>query len=130
MSAQPKDESPTADEAAFRDVLRKVEEDWPCEEVPQIQAAWKFVMRSSLGSVGLMKMQMNQLASLQMKQKGERVRKQDVMRAFKPPKMLDQMEAEMVEGEESVRGACYGEADLDDPDGAVLWTPKLEKRRA
>jgi AAA domain len=130
LSAKPEDDSPTEDEAAFREVLKKVEEDWPCEEVPQFQASWKFVMRASLGSVGLMKMQMNQLASLQMKQKRERVRKQDGSRAFKPPKMLNQIETEMVDGEESLRGACYGEADLDDPDSAALWTPRQEKRRA
>lgn len=130
LSDQPKDDSPTEDEAAFREVLKKVEEDWPCEEVPNIQAAWKFVMRASLGSVGLLKMQVTQLALLQMEHKWERVRKKDVQRAFKPPKMLDQMEAEMVDGEESLRGACYGEADLDDPDSAAIWTPKQGKRRA
>jgi hypothetical protein len=109
LSDQPKDDSPTEDEAAFREVLKKVEEDWPFEDVPQLQAAWKLVMRASLGSVGLMKMQLNQLASLQMKQKRDRVRKQDAKCAFKPPKTLNQIEAEMVEGEESLRGACYGE---------------------
>jgi ABC-type nitrate/sulfonate/bicarbonate transport system ATPase subunit len=130
LSAQPKDDSPTEDEAAFREVLRKVEEDWPCEAVPNLQAAWKFVMRSSLGSVGLMKMQVTQLASLQMGHKRERVRKLDVECAFKAPKMLNQIEAEMVDGEESLRGACYGEADLSDPDSVALWTPTREKRRA
>ena len=104
LSAQPKDDSPTEDEAAFREVLKNVEEDWPCEEVPNLQAAWQFVMRASLGSVGLMKMQVTQLAALQLAHKSERVRKQDVRRAFKPPKMLDQIEAEMVDGEESLRG--------------------------
>ncbi len=130
LSAQPKDDSPTEDEAAFREVLKNVEEDWPCEEVPNLQAAWQFVMRASLGSVGLMKMQVTQLAALQLAHKSERVRKQDVRRAFKPPKMLDQIEAEMVDGEESLRGACYGEADLDDPGVAALWTPKRGQRRA
>ena len=130
LSDQPKDDSPTEDEAAFREVLKKVEEDWPCEDAPNLQAAWKFIIRASLGSVGLMKMQVTQLASLQMGHKRERVRKLDVQRAFKPPKMLNQIEAEMVAGEESLRGACYGEADLDDPDSAALWTPTLEKRRA
>ena len=130
MSDQPKDDSPTPDEAAFREVLTKVEKDWPCEDVPNLQAAWKFVMRASLGSVGLMKMQMNQLASLQMGHKRERVRMLDAQRAFKPPKMLNQIEAEMVAGEESLKGACYGEADLSDPDSVALWTPRVEKRRA
>lgn len=130
MSEQPKEDSPTPDEAAFREVLKKVENDWPCEDVPNLQAAWKFVMRASLGSVGLMKMQMNQLASLQMGHKRERVRKLDAERAFKPPKMLNQIEAEMVAGEEALKGACYGEADLSDPDSVALWSPRVEKRRA
>lgn len=130
LSGQPEDDSPTDDEAAFRNVLKKVEEHWPCEDVPPLQSAWQFVMRTSLGSVGLMKMQVTQLASLQMRRKRELVRREDFQRAFKPPKMLNQIEAEIVDGEESLRGACYGEADLDDPDFGSLWTEAGEKRRA
>ena len=87
-------------------------------------------MEPSLGSVGLMKTQVTQLAPLQMGHERERVRKQDIERTFKPPKMLNQIEAEMVDGEESLRGACYGEADLSDPDRVALRAPAREKRRA
>lgn len=71
-------------------------------------------MQLSLGSVGLLKSQLLQLASLQMSRKGEALRETDLQRAFKPPKQLRKIENETIQGEEELEGACYGEADFGD----------------
>ena len=69
-------------------------------------------MNASLGSVGLLKSQLLQLASLQMRQKGEKFDVKDLQRAIKPPKQLRMIEAETLAGEQDLIGACYGDADF------------------
>lgn len=85
---------------------------WPCLEVPHLEAVWDTLMNASLGSVGLLKSQLLQLASLQMKRKGEKFEAKDMQRAIKPPKQRRMIEAETLGGEQDLIGACYGDADF------------------
>ncbi|MDD2977141.1 AAA family ATPase [Aquabacterium sp.] len=130
ISDSPNDDSPTDDEREFRDVIRRIAEHWPCEQVPNLDDTWQTLMRASLGSVGLLKSQLTQLASLQMKRKGEVFNPKDALKAFKASKMLNRIETEIVEGEERLKGSCYGEAELDCSEGLENWLHKLGKRRA
>jgi len=66
-------------------------------------------MNASLGSVGLLKSQLLQLASLQMK-RGGKLEVSDLACALKPPKQLRQIETEILLGEQDIAGACYGDA--------------------
>ncbi|MCV2439250.1 AAA family ATPase [Paucibacter sp. DJ2R-2] len=130
LSSAPKDDAPTADEAEFRKVLAKFEAHWPCEDVPNLSAAWRDLMMASLGSVGLLKTQLQQAAQLQTHSKGEKFNSKDVQRAFKANKMLNQIEIEISEGEQALRDACYGDAEFVSGEGQQAWLAKLEKRRA
>lgn len=130
MSDAPKDDAPSADEQAFRDVLVKIANDWPCEDVPNLEAGWQVLMKASLGSVGLLKAQLQQLATLQMRRKRERFNAKDMLRAFKPSKVLNQIEREIVEGEEDLDGACYGDADFGTTEEQAKWLALLRSPRA
>lgn len=104
----------SAAERHFRDALVRIQNQWPCREVPNLGQAWETLMRSSLGSVGLLKSQLLQLASLQMKRPGEAFNPSDLQRAFKAQRLLREIEAETVAGEAELMGACYGDADFGD----------------
>lgn len=130
LSRTPKDDAPTADEEEFRKVLSKFEAHWPCEQVPNLSDTWEVMMKASLGSVGLLKMQLQQLAQLQTRNKGERFKAKDALRAFKSNKMLNQIETEISDGEQQLKDACYGEAEFVCSEGQEAWLAKLERRRA
>lgn len=130
LSDAPKDDAPTKDEQAFREVLAKIANDWPCEQVPNLEETWQTLMRASLGSVGLLKMQLQQLALLQTKRKREQFSAKDALRAFKASKTLNQIEREILDGEEELDGACYGDADFGTEEEQKEWLEKLGKRRA
>lgn len=99
-------------QTSFKDAIIKLQSQWPCVEVPHLEAVWDTLMNASLGSVGLLKSQLLQLASLQMKRKGEKFEAKDLQRAIKPPKQLRMIEAETLAGEQDLIGACYGDADF------------------
>lgn len=126
ISSRPNDASPTRDEQEFRMILKKIAAHWPCEQVPRLEEEWQALMRMSLGCVGLLKAQLQQLASLQSKRKGETFNSNDMFRAFKASKMMNQMEREIVEGEEEVAGLCYGDADPASVVGGAEWIKNLE----
>ena len=96
----------------FKEAIVKLQTQWPCAEVPHLEAIWEALMNASLGSVGLLKSQLLQLASLQMKRKGEKFEPKDLQRAMKPPKQLRIIDAETLAGEQELDGACYGDADF------------------
>ncbi|MEO6277369.1 ATP-binding protein [Roseateles sp.] len=102
----------TDEQTSFKEAVVKLQSQWPCAEVPHLEAIWDALMNASLGSVGLLKSQLLQLASLQMKRKGEKFEAKDLQRAVKPPKQLQKIEAETLAGEQDLIGACYGEADF------------------
>ena len=130
ISGRPNDASPTRDEQEFRMILKKIAAHWPCEQVPRLEEEWQALMRMSLGCVGLLKAQLQQLASLQTKHKGETFNSKDMFRAFKASKMMNQMEREIVEGEEEVAGLCYGDADPASVVGGAEWIKNLEPAHA
>lgn len=109
---KPNPDQPSEMERAFKHAVNRLQHHWPCAEVPNLEAVWPELMRASLGSVGLLKSQLLQLAWLQMQQKGEAFLAKDLLRAVKPPKQLAKIERETAEGEEELAGACYGEADF------------------
>jgi hypothetical protein len=109
---KPKPDNPTEMEQAFKHAVNRLQHHWPCIEVPNLEAVWPELMRASLGSVGLLKSQLLQLAWLQMQRKGEAFTAKDTLRAVKPPKQLAKIEKETAEGESELAGACYGEADF------------------
>lgn len=105
---------PSPAERQFRSAVIKLQNLWPCHEVPNLEAVSETLMRLSLGSVGLLKSQLIHLASLQMSRKNESFHPDDLQRAFKAQKLLREIESETVAGEAELAGACYGEADLGD----------------
>lgn len=109
---KPNPDTPTDMEKAFKHAVNRLQHHWPCVEVPNLEAVWPELMRASLGSVGLLKSQLLQLAWLQMQQKGEAFLAKDLLRAVKPPRQLAKIERETAEGEADLAGACYGEADF------------------
>lgn len=108
---KPSPDKPTDMEKAFKHAVNRLQQHWPCIEVPNLAAVWPELMRASLGSVGLLKSQLLQLAWLQIQHNGE-FRATDLLRAVKPPKQLAKIEKETAEGEAELAGACYGEADF------------------
>lgn len=102
----------TDSQTHFKEAVVKLQAQWPCVEVPQLQAVWETLMNASLGSVGLLKSQLLQLASLQLKRKDQKFDARDLQRAVKPPKQLRMIEAETLAGEQDLIGACYGDADF------------------
>lgn len=105
-------QKPTDSQTSFKEAVVKLQSQWPCVEVPQLEAVWETLMNASLGSVGLLKSQLLQLASLQMLRRGEKFEAKDLQRAVKPPKQLRMIEAETLAGEQDLIGACYGDADF------------------
>jgi len=99
----------TESQSNFKEAVLKLQLQWPCVEVPQLESAWEALMNASLGSVGLLKSQLLQLASLQMK-RGGKLEVSDLACALKPPKQLRQIETEILLGEQDIAGACYGDA--------------------
>lgn len=103
----------TAHQKEFEAVVAKFQAAWPCREVPNLEAIWHPLMHQSLGSVGLLKVLLLRLASLQMEAKDERFLPAHLKKAFKAKKALAKIEEETTQGEEKLMGACYGDgADL------------------
>lgn len=121
----PNPDKPTEMERAFKHAVSRLQLHWPCAEVPNLEAVWPELMRASLGSVGLLKSQLLQLAWLQMQQEGEAFLGQDLLRAGKPPKQLAKIEKETAEGEAELAGACYGEADFGGAEEMKLFFERL-----
>lgn len=115
-AATAKPEEPTEMEKEFKRAVRRLQNQWPCVEVPDLERVWQPLMRASLGSVGLLKSQLLQLAHLQMMRTGETFDARDLVRAMKPPKQLAKIEQETAAGEADLSGASYGEADFGSDD--------------
>jgi len=98
----------TDDQRHFREVVRKLQEHWPNHRRPNLVAIWIALMRLSLGSVGLLKMGLIRLATLQSRKNGV-LTADMIKRSFKSPKALQQLEEETVVGEKLLQGRCYGD---------------------
>lgn len=106
---QVKENGLTKDQNDFRAVVQRFQGAWPCRAVPNLDAVWSTLMRQSLGSVGLLKVLLLRLASLQMDAKDEVLLASSLRKVFKAPKALAKIEAETVSGEAALVGACYGD---------------------
>lgn len=104
----------TQDEKEFLQQVGKFQRHWPCTEVPNLEAAWRELMRASLGSIGLLKSMLLRLASLQMSEPNERLLPAHLAKALKSVKGLQIIETEAVDGEQRLAGACYGDGLLGD----------------
>jgi hypothetical protein len=111
----PKDSAKTtADEDEYRAQLNRFQENWPCVERPNLDAIWRPLMRSTLGSIGLTKSALLRLAALQMENPDEKLHSSYFSKALKGNASLRILEKEAIEGEEKLVGACYGDGELSD----------------
>ncbi len=102
-----KDEKDDAHEYS-ENIILKIQERWPCEEIPSFVTISDELMEASLGCIGLLKALMLQALSMQLEKKG----KWDPMfmaKAAKSVKLLDSIRKEINDGEKKVQGATYGE---------------------
>jgi energy-coupling factor transporter ATP-binding protein EcfA2 len=102
----------TDDEREYFAQLEKFQENWPCKDRPRLTAIWRVFMRDSLGSIGLTKSILLRLLVLQLAAPDERLQKEFFKKALKGNKSLKILEAETVEGEARLVGACYGDGQL------------------
>jgi hypothetical protein len=110
---QEQQETFTEDEAEYIRQLEKFQRNWPCAQVPNLVAIWRPLMRSTLGSIGMTKSTLLRLASLQMSTQGEVLLKTHLNKALKSPSSLRIIEAEAIDGERKLGGACYGDGLVD-----------------
>ena len=99
---------------------------WPCLVVPDLLRIWWQLMEVSLGSIGLMKMLLLRLASLQMNNPSGRPTMGMLKKAGKSKKALEKLSDDLEKGKEELRFACYGESKLmDDYDELIrsVMTP-------
>ena len=106
-------ENADAEKGEFIRVLAVLQSLWPCQQVPNLVAIGEEIMRTSLGSVGILKGAMLKLASLQMSAEGEKYDVKMLRKAVKSRKLLQKIEQEVLQGEESLLGATYGESHFD-----------------
>lgn len=99
-----------AERAEFLRVLAVLQSLWPCKEVPNLVAIGEELMKASIGSVGILKTFLLKLAALQMRTPKEKFAARMLGKAVKSSKLLQKIEQEVVQGEEALVGATYGES--------------------
>lgn len=99
-----------ADKTEFQRALAVMLGQWPFEEVPNLGLYADEVMKSTLGSIGLLKDALLKLAILQSKSADHSFQTAMLAKAFKSPRALEVIDDEAVRGEEALRGATYGES--------------------
>lgn len=97
-----------ADVQEFGKIVTKLEQYWPCEEIPAFSAIAKELLEASLGCAGLLKTLELQALLLQLKNEGKWDPK-FMAKAAKSCKLLDRIRLEITTGEEKLLGATYGE---------------------
>jgi len=97
-----------ADVKEFEKLVAKLQQYWPCEEVPAFSAIAKELLEASLGCAGLLKTLELQALTLQLENKGKWNPK-FMAKAAKSCKLLDRIRKEIKAGEDKVLGATYGE---------------------
>ncbi len=104
------DRSLDADRVELELQLKKIQSLWPCKSIPNLMAIKKEILVATLGSIGLQKVFALRLAALQMMEPDEAFRPNLIRKAAKSEKHLMKIEMEAVDGEQKLRGACYGES--------------------
>jgi len=96
------------DVAEFFTIVKKIQLNWPCEEVPTFSAISKELMEASLGCVGLLKKIMLRALEMQLANKGK-WNPMFLSKVAKSQKLLQSIRTEITDGEENIKGAAYGE---------------------
>jgi energy-coupling factor transporter ATP-binding protein EcfA2 len=97
------------DVAEFSSIINKLQNNWPCQVVPNFTAISHELMQATLGCIGLLKALMLRALSMQLKNKG----KWDagyLTKAAKSLVLINGIRKEIEAGEEKVKGATYGES--------------------
>lgn len=102
-----------ADVAEFERIVTKLQQSWPCAEIPLFTAITNELIEASLGCIGLLKGMLLLALELQLQNKGKWNPK-FMARAAKSLKLLDKIKEENQIGEKKIKGACYGESFFDD----------------
>jgi energy-coupling factor transporter ATP-binding protein EcfA2 len=110
----------TSDQEVFRNTVKKFQSLWPCATIPNLDSIWFPLMRTSLGSVGLLKICLLRMASLQIRTKNEKFSADLLRKSMKNPKALQQIETETIRGEQKIAGTCYGDSIFSDAELADL----------
>jgi hypothetical protein len=116
----------TPDQSVFKQQVEKFQREWPCSVVPNLVAIWPQLMKASLGSIGLLKVLLLRLASLQMSAPNESLTKRAVKKAFKAPRAIAKIRQETVAGEERLKGACYGDNEFESDEALQAVFDKLK----
>lgn len=98
----------------FGRIIQRLQNNWPCAEVPNFTAISEELMEASLGSVGLLKSILTKTALLQMKAKDEKFSMKHLSKSVKSKKLLATIERETVDGEKKIEGHCYGDSSFGD----------------
>jgi hypothetical protein len=97
------------DEKQFADIVEKIQENWPCEIIPNFSAISKELMEASLGCIGLLKSLMLRALVMQLENKGK-WNPIFLSKAAKSMKLLESIKKEIEHGEAKIKGATYGES--------------------
>ena len=92
----------------YETVITKLQEKWPCEEVPSFHLISRELMEASHGCIGLLKTILLRSLSSQIANNGKWNSK-FLTKAAKADKLYHKIREEIEAGEEKVKDACYGE---------------------
>lgn len=104
-----------ADRKEFADVVRRLQQQWPCADVPNFSAISKELMEVTLGSVGLLKSLMQSALLCQLRADGERWNMEFLVRSTKSTDALRAIEKETLAGEENLANLANGRNAFRDP---------------
>jgi hypothetical protein len=98
----------------FKEAVTRLQDKWPCKEVPSFSNISKELMEASLGCMGVLKGILLNFLSLQLKHNGK-WEPGYLAKAAKSRLLLETMRKEIEEGEAKVFGATYGESLFSGP---------------
>lgn len=116
------------DRVAFETVVQKLQDKWPCEQVPNFAAISDALLEMSLGCVGLLKTFLLDASALQLRNDG----KWDpafLQKAVKSNGLREVIRLEIEAGEKKVQDVLYGNSTWDDDTLAKL-VHRMETSRA
>ena len=93
----------------FKSVVCKIQQNWPCQDIPGFDRISKELMQATLGCIGLLKALMLRALSMQLKNNGKWDPKY-LTKAAKSLKLIESIKSETESGEAKVAGATYGES--------------------
>ncbi len=96
------------DVAEFKCAVEKLQQQWPCDEIPNFVAISEELMEATLGSIGLLKGLMLSALKMQLGAPGQRWTPKFLQKAAKSLGLLAKIRAETELGEARVESAAYG----------------------